>query len=376
MHTSIRAARAVAVLLIASGAAGAASTLLPSLDERWIYVVAVALIGAMEGFVIGLISVLVAVVAYEFMIHSSMSFTPERDLLLLGAGVASALGARAARVTAARPRIRVSQQRLLPPPTLVDEQERFTTALQIDALERKVAREQARADEAERALAEAREANENTRGAALEHALEASRSTSESLAVRVAELEQTIDMLDQQIETLEHERDEWSEKLQTIVAHLASDHEADLGQALLEKEEARAEVRSLTARIAELKRMLEERGGDDRRHSVLLVHHDAMLRSMAKNALERNGYRVTAAGDSLEALRIAITEKPDVILADLTLAQLLKSRGETSSTKVILIGPADPDFSADDFLGDPSNLEEMRATIEAVLQRGPQSPRQ
>jgi CheY-like chemotaxis protein len=617
MRTSIRAARAVAVLLIASGAAGAASTLLPSLDERWIFVVAVAVIGATEGFVIGLISALVAVVAYEFIIHSSMSFTPERDLLLLGAGVASALGARAARV-AARPKIRVSQQLLLPPPTLVDEQERFTTALQIDALERKVAREQARADEAERALAELRAraeedesriadfdseiatargqaslhgmraaqlerehgesiarlqselaaaranaeaieeravemeiensvrlqnieselaaaragadlngvrvstriaelenalsssrvdaeahesrtstriaeldsalassradaeihdarasrlerehashaqeasvriaemerelehaaahaariadleneiaitrtrasihesrlreaasrvaeleqelarasehaariaelendmtraaANENTRVAALEHALEAARTASESLAARVAELEETIDTLEREIEALERERDEWSEKLQTIVAHLASDHEVDLGQALLEKEEARAEVRSLTARITELKRMLEERGGDDQRRSVLLIHHDAMLRSMAKNALERNGYRVTTAGDGLEALRIAMTEKPDVILADTqmpkmdgpALVQLLKSRDDTSSMKIILIGvPAasgrNPDFRADDFLRDPANLEEMRATIEHVLQQG------
>jgi DNA-binding response OmpR family regulator len=151
----------------------------------------------------------------------------------------------------------------------------------------------------------------------------------------------------------------------------------------MEKEEARAEVRSLTARITELKRMLEERGGDDRRRSVLLVHHDAMLRSMAKNALERNGYRVTTAGDGLEALRIAMTEKPDVILADTqmpkmdgpALVQLLRSRDDTSSMKIILIGvPAasrrNTDFSADDFLRDPANLEEMRATIEHVLQRG------
>src|SRR5438552_15769993 len=131
MRTSIRAARALRWLLIASGAAGAASTLLPTLDERWIYVVAVALIGAMEGFLIGLISAMAAVVAYEFMIHSSMSFTPERDLLLLGAGVASALGARAALVTAVRPRIRVSHRLLLPPTTLVDEVVRVTAALRL-----------------------------------------------------------------------------------------------------------------------------------------------------------------------------------------------------------------------------------------------------
>lgn len=50
---------------------------------------------------------------------------------------------------------------------------------------------------------------------------------------------------------------EWSDKLQNIVMHLASDHEADIGQATLDKEAARAEARSLNQRISALQQQIE-----------------------------------------------------------------------------------------------------------------------
>src|SRR4051794_32231557 len=108
MRISIRAARAIALLLIASGASGAAAAFLPSFDERWIFVVAVAVIGALEGLAIGIVSAIAAVGCYELMSHSMLAFTPERDLFLLGAGVVSALAARGARITVSRPRLGAS----------------------------------------------------------------------------------------------------------------------------------------------------------------------------------------------------------------------------------------------------------------------------
>jgi CheY-like chemotaxis protein len=234
------------------------------------------------------------------------------------------------------------------------------------------------------------------RVAALESALETARAASTSMAVRLSELEETVNLHETRVEEMERERiaadAEWGEKLQTIVTHLASDHEADLGQALLEKEEARAEARSLTARVSELRRLLEERSvvpehgfavvnlAQPKRRTILLIHREAMLRTMAKHALERNGYRVITAADGLEALRVAMIEKPDVILADTqmpkmdgrALVQLLKSRPETANVKIVLIGTPqtvsqNTDFHADDFLRDPANLEALRATIENVL---------
>ena len=50
---------------------------------------------------------------------------------------------------------------------------------------------------------------------------------------------------------------EWNEKLQKIVTHLASDHEADIGQATVEKEAAKAEARSLNMRLASLQQAVE-----------------------------------------------------------------------------------------------------------------------
>src|SRR5207253_3065074 len=50
---------------------------------------------------------------------------------------------------------------------------------------------------------------------------------------------------------------EWSEKLQTIVTHIASDHEADIGKSIEEREAARAEVRNLNIKMGALQQKLD-----------------------------------------------------------------------------------------------------------------------
>jgi CheY-like chemotaxis protein len=49
---------------------------------------------------------------------------------------------------------------------------------------------------------------------------------------------------------------EYGEKLQTIVAHMATDHEADVGKAIEEREAARAEMRNLTAKLSAMQQKL------------------------------------------------------------------------------------------------------------------------
>ena len=106
-----------------------------------------------------------------------------------------------------------------------------------------------------------------------------------------------------------------------------------------------------------------------------------------KGGLCRNGFfrahrrdDQTPLGLVALAVRLNLGTVPQVHVDGPALVQLLKSRHDTSNMKIILIGAAasgrSTDFSADDFLRDPSNLEEMRATIEAVLQRVRQLPRQ
>src|SRR5437763_16338258 len=122
MRRGKRAARAAALLLIASGVSGVSASLFPRLDERWIFVAAVALIGGFGGIVIGILSAIAAVGCYELMRHSTLSFTPERDTLLLLSAIAAAMAARGWRVSAERPRSVVPRPLPLPPaPTAADD---------------------------------------------------------------------------------------------------------------------------------------------------------------------------------------------------------------------------------------------------------------
>ena len=202
---------------------------------------------------------------------------------------------------------------------------------------------------------------------------------------------------------------EWSEKLQKIVTNLASDHETDLGNAMVEKEAAKAEARSLQKRLQEERehfRRLTERwqnereslmkhvpapqadpfpaAGTQRAPVVLVVHSDASVRAMCKHELDQSGYTVLTAADGLEGLRIAASHKPDAVLAEAVmpkmngreLVQLLKSRRETAGMKIILMSGANSadiergsDFRADDFLRDATDFNVMRATLATVLHK-------
>ncbi len=269
----------------------------------------------------------------------------------------------------------------------------------------------------------------NTEMAAADARLQESRRESQNLASRVQELEQILAALRVSDQERRAAIDaEWSEKLQTIVAHLATDHEADIGQAIVEREAARAESRMHNARAAAAEKKLDvllakfeeartawanEREqllssidvlrrrfslgtysgatplppsaiqAERTNPSVLIVHHDPAVRTIAKHALDSSGYDVTTASDGLEAFRVALSQRPDVILAEATmpkmdgreLVQMLKSRPETADVKIILM--ADPhggsgtystsDYRADDYLRDPANVEAMKSALANVL---------
>lgn len=264
--------------------------------------------------------------------------------------------------------------------------------------------------------------------AAADARLQEARREGQTLASRIHELEQ----INAALRVSDQERRaaidaEWSEKLGTIVNHLASDHEADIGQAIVEREEARAEGRHSNSRLValqksvaaeraafeesqaqwtrerdELTRSVEllrrrlglgtQSGGTplpeasaprDGNPAVLVVHRDSAVRAIAKHALEASGYDVTTASDGLEAFRVAMSQKLDVILAESTmpkmdgreLVQMLKSRPETAAVKIVLMvgagneggSYASSDFHADDFLRDPANVEALKTTLANVL---------
>jgi CheY-like chemotaxis protein len=135
-------------------------------------------------------------------------------------------------------------------------------------------------------------------------------------------------------------------------------------------------LRTLRARVAQLEstsRMTLPRP------RILIVYPDSELRKNAPGVLERAGYDVVSASDGLEALRTAIAQKPDVVIADAImpkmdgreLCQLLKSQEKTAQIKVILlIRPGDEpprgDFPADEVLRKPVPLETLKATLAAL----------
>jgi CheY-like chemotaxis protein len=225
-----------------------------------------------------------------------------------------------------------------------------------------------------------------------------------------------------------HERldTEWSEKLQKIVNHLAEDHEADLGEAMVQKEGARAEARKLTSRLTVLQQKIEEERDKFRQAAerwqqersallaaqprlttytptieqptpaavttpiaairsavILVVHSDPGIRAMSKHSLQQVGYTVLTASDGLEGLRTATLHKPDVVLAEAVmpkmnareLIQLLKSKRETADVKIILLdGTAqadrDGDFRADDVIHNAADFNDLRTVLASVLSRG------
>src|SRR5207237_3834868 len=90
---------------------------------------------------------------------------------------------------------------------------------------------------------------------------EAARAEARHLTSRMQELQRQVDDLRASTvdeAALRQKLDaEWSEKLQTIVMHLASDHDADIGKALEEEEQAKAEARTLSMKVGSLQQQLE-----------------------------------------------------------------------------------------------------------------------
>lgn len=268
---------------------------------------------------------------------------------------------------------------------------------------------------------------------------------------------------------------EWSEKLQTIVGHLASDHEADLGQALMEKEAAKAEARTLGMRVNALQQKLDsDREGLDkalekwngvrqslqarlaraeeelaalrgplttsreeadrssgttaafpppspdaqraraevlevaaqaqeafrkatssgtvrvpaatRRPLVLVVDQDAGVRGLSRETLIAHGFDVLTASDGLEGLRIAISHRPEIVVADAAmpkmdgreLCQLIKSNRATAGVKVVLLTPGEflegseripSQLAPDSLLQKPVQFELLQTTLATLLQR-------
>jgi CheY-like chemotaxis protein len=119
---------------------------------------------------------------------------------------------------------------------------------------------------------------------------------------------------------------------------------------------------------------------------ILLVEDNELNRDMLSRRLMRKDYTVVCATDGLQAVAMAASEHPDLILMDLRLPGLdgweatrrIKSAPETESTPIIALtahamaGDRDQALAAgcDDYDSKPIDLKRLLGKIEALLERG------
>jgi two-component system KDP operon response regulator KdpE len=115
---------------------------------------------------------------------------------------------------------------------------------------------------------------------------------------------------------------------------------------------------------------------------LLVVEDDERIRSALIRALRERGHAVSSAGTGLDGLRLAVDERPDLVVLDLGLpdldgGELLRMLRAVSSVPVIVATARDDDESvvraldagADDYVIKPFPAAQLEARIRAVLRR-------
>ena len=118
---------------------------------------------------------------------------------------------------------------------------------------------------------------------------------------------------------------------------------------------------------------------------VLVVDDDVKTVEMVKLYLKRDGYKVLAAYDGIEALRLARESRPDLIVLDLMLPgmdglEVCRKVREESDVPIIMLTArttendrlAGLDSGADDYVTKPFSPRELAARVRAVLRRIPE----
>ena len=116
--------------------------------------------------------------------------------------------------------------------------------------------------------------------------------------------------------------------------------------------------------------------------TVLVVDDEVNLREMMRLYLEREGYRVVVAGNGRDALYVARSEKPDLVLLDLMMPEMggydfMRLFTKESDTPVIMLTAkleesdkvAGLELGADDYVTKPFGVQELIARVRAVLRR-------
>ena len=122
---------------------------------------------------------------------------------------------------------------------------------------------------------------------------------------------------------------------------------------------------------------------------ILVVDDEKLLVKGIKFNLENDGYEVVTGCDGMEAVELAGSENPDLIVLDLMMPRLdgLEACGkirEFSDVPIIMLTAKADDMDklmgfehgADDYLTKPFNILELKARIKALLRRSKSGRRQ
>jgi two-component system OmpR family response regulator len=115
---------------------------------------------------------------------------------------------------------------------------------------------------------------------------------------------------------------------------------------------------------------------------VLVVEDDQTLSGVLKYNLSKEGYAVLSAADGAQALEVARSEKPDIILLDLMLPKLdglevCRILRKESSVPIFMLTAKSEEvdrvvgleLGADDYMSKPFGVRELMARVRAMLRR-------
>jgi DNA-binding response OmpR family regulator len=123
--------------------------------------------------------------------------------------------------------------------------------------------------------------------------------------------------------------------------------------------------------------------------TVLVVDDSESLRTMVKSYLTEEGFRVVTAANGREALFVARSEKPDLIILDLMMPELggydfMRVYSREAETPVIMLTARleehdkvlGLELGADDYVTKPFSPRELTARVRAVLRRAGRKPQE
>ena len=117
--------------------------------------------------------------------------------------------------------------------------------------------------------------------------------------------------------------------------------------------------------------------------TVLLVEDERKLRELVRSYLERAGFTVVSVGSGAEAITMAVSAAPDLVILDLGLPDV---PGQTVARELRAAGPvpilmltartaeedriAGLELGADDYVTKPFSPRELVLRVQAILRRG------